>query len=147
MQPPSQVLFPERTLGTRLRNWSSGDWPEVEKASPEFRPESARTRKRNEPSLRRVRWGDNLITGVCFYYWRENGHDKTRFLNSSPGQERRVRKIKSGLESRSLKMTTAKFIVKRRKALQLQQACANPRECARVKEIRQTPSQSMRRTM
>ena len=30
-------------------------------------------------------------------------------------------------------MTTAKFIVKGRKALQLQQACANPRECARVK--------------
>ena len=29
-------------------------------------------------------------------------------------------------------MTTAKFIVKGRKALQLQEACANPRECARV---------------
>ena len=31
-----------------------------------------RTRKRNEPSLRRGRWGDNLITGVCFNGERKN---------------------------------------------------------------------------
>ena len=55
-----------------MRNWLTGDWPEVGKASPEFRPESARKRKRNEPSLQRVRWGDNLITGVRFNGERMN---------------------------------------------------------------------------